>query len=211
MCVVSGKVYRDYAQAMFESAAEFFHPADDIWCGLLDGREGWPAATLYRHHVLLEEPLPETDYLYLVDADMRWEGHVGTEVLGDLVATRHPGFVGRPASALPYERRAESAARVSRGGTYYAGGFVGGRCDRFLDLSRRIKDGIDRDDEQGIVAVWHDESHLNAQLAKTPPTLTLPPSFCYPDNDSAYLRTWPERYERKLVAVDKTPAERAGR
>lgn len=201
--VVSGKTYEHYARDLFASAQKHF-PGDTL---LLRGREGWPAATLYRYHALLEADLAGYDYIYLCDADMRFEADVGDEILGEIVATQHPGFVGK--KDLPYEDRPESTAFVRSGSTYYAGGFVGGERDAFLYLASLMAFAIDEDDEHGIVARWHDESHLNRILAATPPTVTLDPSYCIPDDESGYPWLW--RYERKLVALDKTPAERSGR
>ena len=206
-CLVTcvwGKHYFRYAKHLFQSAAEHF-PGDTL---RLDAREGWPAATLYRYHVLLdnEELLEPYDYVYLCDADMRWEADAG-DIFGEIVATVHPGYSMR--TDFPYEERPESAAFVAAGDTYYAGGFVGGEREAFMHLAARIAFAIDEDDRNGILARWHDESHLNRVLATVPPTKTLSPSYCYPDDASGY--PWISRYERKLVALDKTPAERRGR
>ncbi len=212
--VASGAVYERYATALFVSAAELFWPSTDLHFDLLPGRVGWPDATLYRYHVLLEHAdRLDDDYLFLVDADMRFEEPVGSEVLSLLVATQHPGFVGRDRRHLPYESRPESAAHVppGEGRFYYAGGFVGGSRKCFLALAERIAGQIDDDAERGITARWHDESHLNRVLAVTPPTTSLSPAYCHPDDDRRYRAGWPELYARKLVALDKTPAERGAR
>lgn len=213
--VVSGEAYARYAKQLGESADEFFHPAKKTGFLILDGREGWPAATLYRYHVLLENErhLRDFDYVYLVDADMRFEAPVGEEVLGRTVATLHPGYVGVAAAKLPYERRRDSHACVAngRGGVYYCGGFVGGEWDAFRALATVVRGQIELDDYRGLTAVWHDESHLNAALALRPPALVLSPSYCYPDDDSWYLKQWKQPYERRLVALDKTSDERRGR
>lgn len=201
--VVSGEVYERYAYDLRESAREFF-PGD---CHILQGRSGWPDATLYRYHSILEFPFGGYDYIYLCDADMRFEAPIGDEIFSPLVGTQHPGFVGK--RDLPYETRPESAAFVRRGTTYYAGGFVGGERRAFLNLAASIAAQIDTDAAAGITAVWHDESHLNCQFALYPPTVTLSPSYCYPDDASAY--PWLNGTKRILVALDKTPAERGER
>lgn len=206
--VVSGDTYVRYANQLFESAYEHLHL--DLTTVLLPGRSGWPDATLYRYHTVLEhaEDL-DCDYLFLVDADMRFEAAVGEEILGKLVATQHPGYVS--GVQPPYERRPESAACVKKGRCYYAGGFVGGERLWFLAFAQKMVYQIKQDNENGILARWHDESHLNRIFAAAPPTVTLSPAYCHPDDDSAYLPLWPEIYERKLVALDKTLAERIGR
>lgn len=204
ICVVSGKAYEDYAEQLWASARKYVQiPLTMV---RLEGRPGWPAATLYRYHVLLNWHC-DCDYIFLCDADMRFEAPVGEEILGEIVATQHPGYVGR--KDLPYEDRPESAAFVAFGDTYYCGGFVGGEREAFLDLARKMVLAIDKDEEHGIVARWHDESHLNRILNDSPPTVTLSPSYCYPDDVNGYPWLW--LYERKLVALDKTQAERNGR
>lgn len=202
IAVVSGEVYVRYAQQMSFSAATFF-PGD---VRLVPGRIGWPDATLYRYHALLEEDWSGYDYLYLSDADMLWEAPVG-DIFGEIVATEHPGYVGK--KDLPYEGRPESTAFVAKGERYYAGGFVGGEREAFLDLCRKMVFAIDEDAEHGLTAVWHDESHLNRILHDSPPTKVLPPSYSYPDDDSGY--PWLKHYPRILVALDKTAEERGDR
>ena len=49
---------------------------------------------MYRYHAILERA-GEDEYLFLIDADMLFEGDVGEEILGELVATLHPGYVGK--------------------------------------------------------------------------------------------------------------------
>ena len=210
--VVSGEAYERYAQDMFHSAFEYFGPDPVVAHIALPGREGWPDATLYRYHVLLENDiaLRGFDYVFMVDADMRFVAPCGDEILGRLVATLHPGYVNSPRQRLPYEDRPGSAAYVNVGvGTrYYAGGFVGGETHHFLEMAFSISCRIDFDIENGLMPRWHDESVLNKQLAEGGPTVTLSPSYCYPDNDSGYDLAG---HGRILVALDKTPAERGTR
>ena len=206
VAVVHGEEYERYAERLFESARDWFRPTSRVELLVLPARPGWPDATLYRHHVLLEHrDLLRHDFVYLADADMRFESTVGPEILAPLVATRHPGYVTCPRRDLPYERRPESAAFIpSDGGSIYcAGAFVGGLRDAFLDLSSRIAAGVDRDDTNGVVARWHDESHLNRCLVDTPAFRYLSPAYCYPDDDREYRRLWPEPYPRCLVTLDK--------
>ncbi len=217
--VVSGEAYARYAEELFDSAREFFQPTEQVEFIRLDGREGWPDATMFRWHVCLENwmHLHRFDHLYLSDADMRFEGLVGANILAPLdgtVATVHPGYVGKPHWVLPYERREDSMCHVvsSEGDVYYAGGFAGGDRDGFRWLAERIKERIDADVSRGIVPAWHDESALNRVLALTPPDVTLSPSHCHPDKDLYYRESvWTEDYPRLLVALDKPEHERHGR
>lgn len=224
VCLVSvaaGELYVRYARRMFASAADFFRPTPGpILLRPLAGREGpWPTGTIYRYHSIIAAAeaghFDRVDYVFMCDADMRFEGKVGKEILGDgLTATQHPGYVGFPREALPYERRLESAAMVrpNEGERYYAGGFIGGTRHAFLHLARNVAGAIDDDDAQGVVAQWHDESQLNRYLIHYPPDVVLSPAYCHPDNDDWYRSAiWPEDYPRLLVALDKSDDERAGR
>ena len=212
--VVSGSTYEAFAEDLFRSAHEFFRPTKKVLFLMLHGRPGWPDATMYRHHVLRDH-MPNTTYVFMSDADMRFEGMVGPEILSDhgITATQHPGYVDIEPKDFPYERRPESSACVYSGGErYYAGGFVGGSRQAMLHLSAKISTKVDSDVSKGITPIWHDESCLNRCLLDSPPQVVLSPAYCHPDNDSYYRTTvWPENYERKLVALDKTRDERGER
>ncbi|MDP9223542.1 MAG: hypothetical protein M3P18_06745 [Actinomycetota bacterium] len=207
MTVASGERYVRYARRMLKSAGDYFlrdTRAEPTFL-MLEGRQAWPAATMHRYHVIVEQAarLADAAYIFHIDADMRFVAPVGVEVLAPLVATAHPGYVGRRGT---FEERPESAAYVApgEGSTYYCGGFLGGERSEFLRLAEAISTRVEADAQRGITAVWHDESHLNRYLVDRPPDVTLSPSYCYPGDDENYIRQiWPERYEPKIVALEK--------
>jgi hypothetical protein len=216
--VVTGDAYVAYSDALFDSAREFFKPTEHVDFIRLDGREGWPAATMFRWEVCLENwaYLERYDALWLSDADMLFEGTVGAEVIpptSGTVATLHPGYVGKHHLELPYEQRPESSCYIvpAEGDVYYAGGFAGGDREGFHWLASRIRSTITSDVVRGITPRFHDESALNKVLGVTAPDVTLDPSMCHPDSDDYYLSFWPEPYPRLLVALDKTQDERGER
>jgi histo-blood group ABO system transferase len=165
----------------------------------------WPHSTLMRYHAFSSQRdlLSQMDYLYYCDADMRFVADVGEEILGSLVATVHPGFYDKMPDDFTYERRKESTAFVGpgEGSRYFAGGFNGGLTDRFLSMAEDIARRIDIDSSNGIVALWHDESHLNRYLLDHPPTKILSPSYCYPESAA-----WAPPFPPKLVALEKDHA-----
>ena len=61
---------------------------------------------------------------------------------------------------------------------YFAGGFNGSK-DEYLKMSKELSSNIDKDFNNGIIAVWHDESHINRYFASNPPTAILDPGYCY--------------------------------
>jgi hypothetical protein len=173
--------------------------------------EKWPLVTLKRFHYFLRyaERLREMDYLYYIDADMRFVQVCGEEILpaglAGLVGVEHPGYFREgfttitrlvrfaqdrkwpPArlknSELPFERNPASRAFIadSRHSIYYYGGFNGGTAQAFLEMSAELRDAVEEDLSAGIVAVWHDESHLNKYFFDHKPKW-LPPSYSYPEH-----------------------------
>jgi histo-blood group ABO system transferase len=148
----------------------------------------WPGATLFRYRAFAGQRarLAALDYLFYCDADMRFVDTVGDEILGDLVGTIHPGFFNKARSKFTYETRTASRACVGprEGDAYFAGGFNGGRAEVFLAMADTLADRIDDDYRRGVVAVWHDESHLNRYFIDHPPAVRLSPSYCYPEDKS---------------------------
>jgi histo-blood group ABO system transferase len=145
-------------------------------------RKGFPGDTLYRYHyfLMLEGTLNRFDYIYYLDVDMKVVNYVREEIFGNLVATIHPGFNGGRGTP---ETNPASTAYIAENEplTYFCGGFNGGTVTEFLRMAKTIKRNIDKDDSNNIVAIWHDESHLNRYLINTPPAIVLDPSYCYPE------------------------------
>jgi len=180
--------------------------------------EPWPIPTLKRYHYFLKEKdyISQFDYCFYMDVDMRIVGKVGEEVLGDLVATQHPGMYFKLPDECTYERREQSTAYVSygEGKMYYAGGFNGGKPEYFLKMSESIVENVEKDFQNNLIAVWHDESHMNRYLINNPPTLELTPSYCYPEGatqDGSASKYYPLGYkipfDPKIMALQKSHAE----
>jgi histo-blood group ABO system transferase len=166
--------------------------------------EPFPIPTLMRYHYINSESeyLKQFDYCFYLDADMLINDKVGEEILGNLVATIHPGFFNKNLNYFTYERNQSSLAYIpfGSGNRYYAGGFNGGIVEEFLKMSRTISNNIDIDKQNNIIALWHDESYLNRYLLDNPPTLELSPAYCYPEN-------WSISFEKKILALDKNHVE----
>ena len=181
----------------------------------------WPLPTLYRYHLFLreEELLKEYDYIYYVDADMLFVSRVGDEVLGDLVAAPHPGYHVRREYVPPYEPNIKSESYIPRPGRvideagkkrfmpfYAAGGFQGGRSDKFIPAMKVMKDMIDKDfTENNYIPIWNDETAWNKYLFMNPPTVYLDPSYVYPDSliSAYYTKLWGRNYVPRLVTLTK--------
>ena len=92
------------------------------------------------------------------------------------------------------------------GKMYYAGGFNGGKPEHFLKMSQTIVDNVEKDWEKGLIAVWHDESHMNRYLIDNPPTVELNPSYCYPEAARINPGGWNVPFDAKIVALEKNHA-----
>ncbi len=175
-------------------------PASDV-VQLYQTKVPWPYATMMRYHAYASyrDVFSQQDYLFACDADMLFVDTVGSEILGDRVATLHPGFIGKRGS---YETNPISTAYISdqEGEFYFAGGFYGGTVKEFLHIIDTNIHNIEIDLSRQYIAVWHDESHWNRYCIDCPPTLILYPAYLYPES-------WVLPYPRKLLALDKNHAE----
>jgi histo-blood group ABO system transferase len=219
LCVIATANYRMYIRPLLRSVRRNFLPGYEVTVLLFtDGaiaaeedlrvipveHSRWPGMAIRRYPLFREHAavFERMDYLYYLDADMRVIDKVGPEILGDLVATVHPGFHDKPREKFTYERRQESTACIEPddGIRYYCGAFQGGRTERYLEAVDMMAERIDKDTAKGITAVWHDESHWNRYLIEHPPTLELCPSYCwYPDGRS-------RDFEGKIAVVLKDAA-----
>lgn len=216
LCITATGKYNTFANSLIISGRKFFVKNHEVTYfvfadnQIVEGNDvikihtnrlGWPYDTLMRFKVYLDHKniLENYDYIYAIDADMLFVSDIGDEILSDLVGTTHPGFYNSTGS---YERRKKSTAYVSRkeGTTYFAGGFYGGKKDKFFHLLETTTKNIAIDLTRNYIAIWHDESHLNRYFIDNPPSLILNPSYCYPES-------WSIPFERKIIALDKNHSE----
>lgn len=212
LIVATGR-YDYFVAPLIASARQYFCPNHEVtYFVFADGnripeadgvvrifqeRLGWPYDTMMRNAIYYKNKdlLAEQDYLFAIDADMRFVDTVGDEILGKRVATIHAGYLH---SRGTYETNPSSLAYVPahEGKYYFAGGFFGGSQEEFIKIifetTRRIYDDLNR----GIIAIWHDESHWNRYCIDFEPTVILTPSYCYPE--SLHLD-----FPKKLLCLDK--------
>lgn len=215
--VATGK-YASLVPALWKSAEEHFLPGHEVHFFLFtdstafeatDSRHivpqkhiHWPGATLFRYNffepVLARLEAEGFDFVFYCDVDMRFVAPVGDEILSDLVGALHPGYWDKPPSVYPYETNPASTACVApeKRGTYYYGAINGGSVAGFGALIRELAAATLADHKKGLIAVWHDESHLNRYMADNPPTKTLDPGYCYPESLDL-------PFTKRLLALDK--------
>lgn len=203
------------------SAAENLRNQNDIFLFPTESVD-WPYPTLLRYNLFLqqEEKLEEYDYIFYCDVDMQFVNVVGDEILGEgITAAPHPGYHIRKELYPPYEPNSNSASYIKRPGKivnengkprfvphYYAGGFQGGKTDKFIEAMKATKQIIELDMNKGYIPIWNDETAWNKYLSKNPPEVFLDPSYIYPDSlIKEYYEpiVWGRSFQPKLMTLTK--------
>lgn len=151
----------------------------------------WPFMTLMRYHLFMKhyEEWKDCDYIFFINSTYIFYKKLGTEILpGEeheyLVAAEHRQSVRRTPDRYTYDRNPDSTAYIpyGQGSHYYAGGFNGGTVPAFKALCESIMQATDEDLRKDIIALWHDESHLNKYLLDKN-IKVLPPTYVWLQQD----------------------------
>ena len=170
----------------------------------------WPFPTLLRYHYIANasEQFKKHSHLIFMDADMYAFSLITEEefFLHDrpLFGVQHPGFIGKKGS---FESNPASTACVSKTddlGTYWQGCFWGGLTNEVLTLCKELARRIDDDLSRNVIAIWHDESHLNKYFIERKNMVhTYHPGYSFPET------LWDKlAYEKKIVHLLKDHKER---
>jgi histo-blood group ABO system transferase len=218
LLIIATNKYTQFLQPLIESADKYFLNSEEVVYFVFTNKEieintnrniikvnvehkEWPMMTLERYKIFSNssEIFSTMDYLYYCDVDMKFVSEVGSEILSDRVATQHPGYYGRRGTP---EMRISSTAFVhpDEEMQYFAGGFNGGSSIEYLKMAKKISENIDIDLDKGLIAVWHDESHMNRYFIDNKPTKILTPSYCYGESMNI-------PFEKKLLALNKNHEE----
>jgi hypothetical protein len=147
--------------------------------------EGWPFITLKRFHYFLkaEKDLSDSDYCFYIDVDSIFIKEINFSNISNtgMFGTIHPCLFNGPGTP---ERNPRSLAYIPEGSNnrYFCGGFFGGSSKDFIETSKKIKNNIDIDLANELIAVWHDESHLNNFFFHNPPSVVLDHPFAVAEN-----------------------------
>lgn len=158
----------------------------------------WPYPTLFRYKIFSnsKDLFGKEDYLFYCDVDMIFVDKIEDEILEDRVATIHPCYEGGRGTPEVIHSRSKAYVSPDEKMTYFAGGFNGGTSVEYLKMCKILRDNIDEDLNNNIIATWHDESHMNRYFIDNPPTKILDPGYCYPE-------CFDYGYKKKIVALNK--------
>ncbi|WP_442587818.1 family 6 glucosyltransferase [Pedobacter sp. AW31-3R] len=166
---------------------------------------GWPYNTLMRFDIFLKvhAELRNCEYLFFFNANIIFIDFVNNDILPNknndgLVAANHPGFWNKTSNHFTYERNIVSTAYIPYGAGkyYYFGALNGGESNAYLEMIQELNTNIHKDLKKGVIALWHDESHLNHYLLNKSPKV-LSPSYCYPQESQL-------PFKPKILVLDKS-------
>ena len=172
----------------------------------------FPYITLYRFDIINRSLnlMEDCDYLLFLDADTK----VANTVEFDEVFVKDKPYSGvhHPCHALgmnphnkgtgAFETNTNSLAHVKPGddlSTYWQGCVWGARMDYAKKLVSELDHRTKVDESNGVVAVWHDESHINKYYIENKDMVhTMHPQYAYPELFSSMLE-----WEPKIVHLAK--------
>lgn len=173
---------------------------------------GFPADSLFRFEMFLnvKNELGKFDYIYFFNANSLFLQPVGEELLPDETglimglwynktkARWSPWRVFDFPAFYSYERNKHSLAYIPPHGKNYLhfmGGINGGRSKEYLEMIEALAKNIRADYDRGIVAIAHDQSHINAYM-RTHKCKIIPKECCWPEE-------WEADFSPKIVFRDK--------
>lgn len=191
----------------------------------------WPYSTMLRYKAYVDNQgfYSHMDYLFFIDADLLFVSPIDESILGKTVATLHPGFAHpRPdvinnknyssivfnpedwilnKQSYTYESsNKESTAYLEKGDYYFYGALFGGETQSILEAVQVMYNNMMTDFNKNIIALWHDESHLNWYFNTNLPDKILPPLYAYPDNYISHKKLLAP-FVPKILALTKNHSE----
>lgn len=169
--------------------------------------QDWPFITLKRFEFMSQaiEELKEYSDVIFMDADMYVAADIGEEFFDsykELFGVKHPGqFIY--GDVCEFEGNPQSLAYVPefKRTTYHQGCFWGGSNPHVTDMISALAEAVRVDLDNGIIAAWHDESHLNSYFSNAVEKVsTLHSGYAYPQN-------WNMPVAKMIVHLDKNMQE----
>lgn len=168
----------------------------------------FPYASLYRYQIFRDNiMLSNEDYLYYLDADMLITDTIGTEILNELTVVHHPGFYSNNGWGSPnVDERSTAYFPAEKRKEYVAGGFNGASAKEFMKISNILAHNISIDEDNGVMAEYHDETHLNkliSTMSDRSKLVVLDSSYCQPEQP--YLqKAWKiDHLPKRIIALSK--------
>ena len=173
---------------IYTDSEDFLNSEDPEIFSFKIEHESWPGPTLKRFHYfsLAIDLIEKSDFSFYIDVDSLFVRNIEMEDLNiahdfdGMIGTLHPGYYGTRGTP---EYRRESLAYIpfEANNVYFCGGFFGGSSREFIKAITTMRDNIDSDLSRNMIAIWHDESHLNRYFVDNPPKSILGMGFSCPE------------------------------
>lgn len=168
--------------------------------------EPWPYITLKRFEFIstVTKELSNYDYVFYIDSDMEFVDTLTNFDIGHkkYYAVCHPSVVS-DLNFWPVETNSQSTAYIpERHRCMYVQGCMWGAKGSSIEyMVNTMKDNINTDLKNDVIAVWHDESHLNKFIVdhRTEASI-LSPSMAYPEH-------WRLPVNKLVIHKDKNMVE----
>ena len=168
---------------------------------------GWPWITLHRFKFMnsRSDTLSKFDYVFFIDADLWPCKKIDDNIIDhkfDFIGVQHPGFIGKIGT---FETNTKSNANIFDSqydlSKYRQGCFWGGKSSEIVKMVDELDKKVDKDTENDVVALWHDESHMNKYfLQNNDRVFTLHPGYATPQNGYEDIKS---KYETMMVHLHK--------
>jgi hypothetical protein len=172
----------------------------------------WPYITLTRFEIIqkAKDIISQNDWFVFIDADALVVDTIAEEEFFEdtksFFGVHHPCHYLQmpPHNQLSgaFEINPLSRACISDNddtSVYYQGCLWGGKVPDVLEMIDELEKRTNQDLENDVIAVWHDESHLNKFFIENKNKVnTLGPEYAYPEVFSDYCN-----FSRKIVHLSK--------
>lgn len=215
ICFIGTGKYLNFLPSYYENIKEYFLPdVEKTFLVFTDG-EGdfpddikmysqehleWPLITLQRFKTILKakEEIEKTDWFVFIDADALVVDNISEEEFFDseksFFGVHHPCHYLKmpPHDKFPgsFETNPLSKSCISKDddlSVYYQGCLWGGRVPDVIGMIEELDKRVSDDYNNNVIAVWHDESHLNKFFIENKDNVnTLGSEFAYPEIFSDY-------------------------
>jgi len=228
ICFIGTSKYLNFLPNYYENIEKYFLPNSEktflvFTDGELDGMPDnvvryqqdhleWPFITLKRFEIInrARQEIMKNDWFVFIDADALVTSDITEEEFFHLnkpfFGVHHPcHFLGmQPHGKFPgaFETNPKCRASITEDAdvsTYWQGCLWGGKVPYVFELIDELQNRTNDDLKDDIIAIWHDESHLNKFFIENKERVhTLPSSYAYPEDFSSQCN-----FESKIVHLSK--------
>lgn len=147
----------------------------------------WPFSTLMRFKFFLdaENTIKHHDFVFFFNANTEFLSIITKQDLlplkpqENLTLCLQPHMFHRSRKKYTYDRNPKSTAYIAynEGEYYFTGALNGGTSEAYLELCHTLFNNTQSDLNNDVIALWHDESHLNKFALGRNDIKILPPYF----------------------------------